>query len=73
MRQRCETDNRGTVQGIPVRDEDETKPYAGVGVKFNLTQNFALRAEYQYYADISGVDGSKDDLQSVYAGAVFRF
>lgn len=70
---RYETNNSGTVQGVAVKDRQDVKPYAGAGVKFNVTQNFALRAEFQYYADISGVDGSKDDVQSVYAGAVFRF
>lgn len=70
---RYETNNSGSVQGIPVKDREEVKPYFGAGVKFDLTKNFALRAEYQYYADISGVDGSKDDVQGLYAGAVFRF
>lgn len=70
---RFETNNSGTVQGVEVEDRQDVKPYAGVGAKFNVTPNFALRAEFQYYADISGVDGSEDDVQSVYAGAVFRF
>jgi len=70
---RYETNNSGQVQGVEVRDEQDVKPYVGAGIKFNVTQNFALRAEFQYYADIAGVDGSKDDVQSLYAGAVFRF
>jgi len=32
-----------------------------------------LRAEYQLYTDISRVDGAKDDVQGLYAGATFRF
>lgn len=70
---RYEANNSGTVQGVEVKDRKDVKPYAGAGVKFSVTPNFALRAEFQYYADLSGVDGSKDDVQSVYAGAVFRF
>lgn len=70
---RYETNGSGTVQGVEAKDRQDVKPYAGAGVKFNVTQSFALRAEFQYYADISGVDGSKDDVQSVYAGAVYRF
>jgi OmpA-OmpF porin, OOP family len=70
---RYETNNSGAVQGVPVKDRQDVKPYFGAGVKFDFTKNFAVRAEYQYYADISGVDGSKDDVQGLYAGAVFRF
>ena len=70
---RYETNNSGTVQGVPVKDRQDVKPYFGAGVNFNVTHSFALRAEYQYYADISGVDGSKDDVQGLYAGAVYRF
>jgi len=70
---RYETNNSGSVQGVAVKDRQDVKPYLGAGAKFNVTPNFALRAEFQYYADISGVDGSKDDVQSLYAGAVFRF
>lgn len=70
---RYDTDSSGTVQGVPVKDKNRVKPYFGAGVKFDLTQNFAIRAEYQYYTDISGVDGSKDDVQGWYAGGVFRF
>jgi opacity protein-like surface antigen len=58
---------------VPVRDEHKVKPYFGAGIKYALTSSFSLRAEYQYYADISGVDGSKDDVQGLYAGGVFRF
>lgn len=70
---RYSTDNSGTVQGVPVKDEKKVKPYLGAGVKFDLTQNVALRAEYQLYTNISRVDGAKDDVQGLYAGAVFRF
>lgn len=70
---RYDTDNKGTVQGVRVRDENEVKPYFGAGVKYDLTANFSLRAEYQYYADISGVDGSSDDVQGLYAGGILRF
>ncbi len=70
---RYSTDNSGTVQGVPVKDEKKVKPYVGAGVKFNVTGNFALRAEYQLYTDISRVDGAKDDVQGLYAGAVYRF
>lgn len=56
---RYETNNSGTVQGVGIKDDTDLKPYFDAGVDFDLTQSFAIRAEYQYYADISGVDGVK--------------
>ncbi|WP_320838389.1 outer membrane beta-barrel protein [Zhongshania sp.] len=70
---RYETNNSGTVQGVRVKDDTDLKPYLGAGLSFDITQSFAVRGEYQYYADISGVDGSKDDVQGLYAGVVFSF
>ncbi len=65
--------NSGTVQGVAVKDDNSTKPYFGLGVKFELTDNWMLRAEYQRYTDISGVDGRKDSVQGIYAGGVYSF
>jgi opacity protein-like surface antigen len=70
---RYETNNSGTVQGVRVKDEQQVKPYFGAGAKFDVTDHFLIRAEYQLYTDISGVDGAKDDVQGLYAGATFRF
>lgn len=72
---RYDLDNVGTtIQNLPVNDENNsTKPYYGAGAKFNLTDNFALRAEYQIYSDISGVNGRKDDIDSWSGGVVFAF
>jgi len=70
---RYSTDNSGTVQGVPVDDDHKIKPYFGAGVKFDITDHFLIRAEYQLYTDISRVDGDKDDVQGLYAGATFRF
>lgn len=70
---RYNTDNSGTVQGVPVKDENKVKPYFGAGVKFDVTDHFLIRAEYQLYSDISRADGAKDDVQGLYAGATLRF
>lgn len=70
---RYDVDNSGTVQGVPVDDDNGTEPYYGVGVKFDLSSNWMLRAEYQLYADITGVDGTKDNVHAWYAGGVYRF
>lgn len=71
---RYDLDNSGTVQGVPVQDGDNsTKPYFGAGAKFHVTDNFALRAEYQVYRDLAGVNGNDDDLHSWSGGVQFTF
>ena len=65
--------NSGTVQGIPVENKSGTKPYVGVGAKYDITKNWMLRAEYQLYMDISGVDGRKDNVGGLYVGGAYRF
>lgn len=67
------TSNSGTLAGLPVETNNSTKPYFGLGAKFDLSSNWMLRAEYQLYTDISGVDGGKDNVQSWFAGGVYRF
>lgn len=63
--------NSGTVQGVPVEEKNSTKPYLGIGLKYDLSDSFALRAEYQLYTDISGVNNVTDNVHGLYAGAVF--
>lgn len=72
---RYDTKGSGMVQGVRVKDKDGFTPLLGAGVKFNLTENFALRGEYQVYTNISNSnrDGKKDDIQAMFAGLVFTF
>lgn len=70
---RYDTKGSGMVSGVPVKDKDGITPFFGAGVKFNLTDNFALRGEYQLYTNISKMEGKKDDVQAMYAGLVFSF
>jgi opacity protein-like surface antigen len=70
---RFDNDSSSTVQGVPVDDDDETKPYFGAGLKFGLTDNFALRAEYQRYKDLANVAGIKDDVDAWSGGVLFTF
>jgi opacity protein-like surface antigen len=70
---RYNVSNSGTVQGVPVQSKNAVKPYFGAGVMFDITSSWMLRAEYQLYTDISGVDGKKDNVQGLYAGGVYRF
>lgn len=66
-------DNDREVQGVPVDTDNRTKPYFGAGVKFGLTDNFALRGEYQVYKDLADVGGVKDDVQAWSGGVLFTF
>lgn len=70
---RYSVDNSGTVQGVAVEDDDDVKPYFGAGVNFDLNKSWMLRAEYQRYSDLSGVDGTKDNVQGWSLGGVYRF
>jgi len=70
---RYNVSNSGTVQGVPVQSKNTIKPYFGAGVMFDIASSLMVRAEYQLYTDISGVDGKKDNVQGLYAGGVYRF
>lgn len=70
---RYNVSNSGTVQGVAVEDGHSTKPYLGAGMKFDLDRNWMLRAEYQLYTDISGIDGTKDNVQAWYLGGAYSF
>ncbi len=65
--------NSGTVQGVAVESKHAIKPYFGAGAKLDLGPDWMLRAEYQLYTDISGVNGTKDNVHAVYAGGAYRF
>ena len=69
---RYDSNASGTVQGVPVKDIHGNTPVWGVGAKYDLTKAFAVRVEFQNYANISRVDGRKDDVQGLYAGIVYR-
>jgi OOP family OmpA-OmpF porin len=70
---RYSVSSSGTVQGVPVQETNRTKPYYGLGMKYDLNSNWLLRAEYQFYADITGVDGNKDNVHAWYLGGAYRF
>lgn len=70
---RFDNNNSGTVQGIPVSNDNKTKPYFGAGLTFGLTDNLALRAEYQRYKDLANIGGTKDDVDAWSGGIVFSF
>lgn len=46
----------------------------GFGMRFNLTNSFALRAQYQRYRDIGdGTTGGKSEFDAISAAAIFSF
>ena len=70
---RYDLSNSGTVQNVGVDSKNSTKPYLGAGLKYDLDNNWMLRAEYQVYTDISGVDGTKDNVHAWNLGGGYRF
>ncbi len=70
---RYDTNNSGSVDGVAVKDESGNTPMWGAGAKFTINEQFALRLEYQNYADLSDMPGRKDDVQGLFAGGVYRF
>lgn len=68
-----DTSGTGLVQGVPVNNDNRTKPYFGAGLKFGLTDNVALRAEYQRYKDLANIGGIRDDVDAWSGGVVFTF
>lgn len=70
---RYDTNNTGMIEGVAIKDENGNTGFWGAGVKFTLNEQFALRLEYQNYADLSDLPGHKDDVQGLFAGGVYRF
>lgn len=67
-----EADNSGTLQGLPVQDDNGNSFFWGAGAKFPLTESFAIRVEFQRFTDISDISGRDDDVQALYAGVLFQ-
>ena len=70
---RYDTNNSGKVLGVDIKDEQGNTPFWGAGVEVNLNPQFALRAEYQNYRDLSDLPGRRDDVQGLFVGAVYTF
>ena len=70
---RYDTNNTGVVEGVALKDEHGNTPMWGAGIKFNASEQFALRLEYQNYSDLSDLPGHKDDVKGLFAGGVYRF
>lgn len=71
---------RGEVEGrvdtalISGSDKDtNTDLTFGAGVKFDMTRNVALRAEWQRYKDMGGDDTGESDMDVLSVGVLYRF
>ena len=46
---------------------------AGLGVRYDIVRNFAVRAEWQRYNDVGGGDVGKADVDVISIGALYKF
>lgn len=53
--------------------DDNTDLTFGAGVKFDMTRNVALRAEWQRYNDMGGEDTTETDVDVLSVGVQYRF
>jgi OOP family OmpA-OmpF porin len=75
-RAELERTGTGTIGAITVPlDEKESNNDVtfGVGARFNLTRNLAVRAEWQRYLDVGGDEVGQSDVDLLSVGVQFRF
>lgn len=71
---RGETDARvNTVLRNLSLSETNTDLTFGFGARFDVSRNFAVRAEWQRYSDVGGGDIGESDVDVISIGALFRF
>ncbi|HEV3010285.1 MAG TPA: outer membrane beta-barrel protein [Burkholderiales bacterium] len=59
---------------IPVSEKESNADVTfGFGVRFNITRNLGVRAEWQRYLDVGGDDVGESDVDFISLGVVFRF
>jgi len=66
----------GVVLGTPISlsgKDTNTDLTFGVGVKFDITNNFALRGEWQRYSSMGGSDVGESDVDVLSVGVAFKF
>jgi OmpA-OmpF porin, OOP family len=67
---RGETD--ATAPGVSV-SESNTDLTFGVGVRYDITKNLGVRAEWQRYGDIGGDSIGEADVDVISVGAIWKF
>jgi OOP family OmpA-OmpF porin len=58
--------------GISAKETNNDLTY-GVGVRYDIMRNFAVRAEWQRYGDVGGSDTGKADVDVISIGALYKF
>jgi OOP family OmpA-OmpF porin len=58
---------------VPSADETNTGLTYGAGVQYDLTQQAALRAEWQRYDNVGGNRTGQTDIDVINVGALYRF
>ena len=59
--------------GLPNGKERDWSPRWGVGGQFGLTQNWALRLDWDRYQDVSFAGGREDDVDTLMLGVQYSF
>ena len=72
---RAETEAAVNVPGVLVGNLDESNNDLtfGFGVRFDVTKQVAVRAEWQRYSDVGGGEIGEADIDVISIGALFRF
>jgi OmpA-OmpF porin, OOP family len=58
---------------VASEDESNTDLTFGIGAQFDVSKQFAIRAEWQRYQDVGGGDIGESDVDVISVGALFRF
>lgn len=71
---RGETEGRLDATLLSGSAEDSNTDFTfGAGVRFDMTRNVALRAEWQRYNDMGGDDTTESDVDVLSIGLLYRF
>jgi OOP family OmpA-OmpF porin len=66
----------GVVLGTPISlsgKDTNTDLTFGVGAKFDITRNVALRGEWQRYSSVGGSEVGESDVDVLSIGVAFKF
>jgi OOP family OmpA-OmpF porin len=71
---RADTKAEATAGAFSLREEESNTDLTfGIGAQFDLSKQFAIRAEWQRYQDVGGGDIGESDIDVISIGALFRF
>ena len=59
--------------GSATDSDDNTDLTFGIGVRYDFTRNFGVRAEWQRYSDVKAADFGESDIDVMSVGLVWKF